>query len=82
MLTSDRSAEQISREMGFVQISDSSFLEDAIDEVLQKSEAQIASYREGKKSLFGFFVGETMKLTGGKANPKLVTEILRQRLDQ
>jgi aspartyl-tRNA(Asn)/glutamyl-tRNA(Gln) amidotransferase subunit B len=82
MLTSDRSAAEISREMGFVQISDSSFLEDAITTVLQKSPQQVASYREGKKSLFGFFVGETMKLTAGKANPKLVTEILKMRLDR
>jgi aspartyl-tRNA(Asn)/glutamyl-tRNA(Gln) amidotransferase subunit B len=82
MLRSDKSAEEISREKGFVQISDTSFLEEAIAEVLGKSAQQVEAYRAGKTSLFGYFVGETMKLTRGKANPKMVNEILRQRLEE
>ena len=82
MLRSDRTAEEISREKGFVQISDTSFLEDAITEVLDRSAQQVAAYRAGKTNLFGYFVGETMKLTRGKANPKMVNEILRQRLEE
>jgi aspartyl-tRNA(Asn)/glutamyl-tRNA(Gln) amidotransferase subunit B len=82
MLRSDRSAEEISREKGFVQISDTLFLEEAIAEVLGRSAQQVEAYRAGKTSLFGYFVGETMKLTRGKANPKMVNEILRQRLEE
>lgn len=80
MLDSDRSADEISREKGFVQISDSAFLEDAIARVLERSTPQIDEYRAGKASLFGFFVGETMKETKGKANPKIVTTMLREKL--
>lgn len=82
MLTNPKSAEEISREMGFVQISDSGFLEDAIAEVLGRSADQIAAYRSGKQSIFGYFVGETMKLTKGKANPKMVTELLQAKLNE
>ncbi|MDB5033607.1 MAG: aspartyl/glutamyl-tRNA(Asn/Gln) amidotransferase subunit [Chlorobi bacterium] len=82
MLQSERSAEEISREKGYVQISDSGFVEEAIAEVLARSAAQISAYRSGKVNLFGYFVGETMKLTKGKANPKMVNEILKQRLDE
>jgi aspartyl-tRNA(Asn)/glutamyl-tRNA(Gln) amidotransferase subunit B len=81
MLTSPKSARAISEEKGFVQISDSGFLEDAVAQVLAANPQQIEAYNGGKKSLFGFFVGETMKLTRGKANPKMVTEMLKQRLD-
>ncbi|MEO5929612.1 MAG: Asp-tRNA(Asn)/Glu-tRNA(Gln) amidotransferase GatCAB subunit B, partial [Candidatus Kapaibacterium sp.] len=82
MLQSERSAEEISREKGYVQISDSGFVEEAIAEVLARSAAQLSAYRSGKVNLFGYFVGETMKLTKGKANPKMVNEILKQRLDE
>lgn len=81
MLVSTKSAAEISQEKGFVQISDTSFLEEAIEEVLSRSQQQVDAYRGGKVNLFGFFVGETMKLTKGKANPKMVTEMLKQRLD-
>ena len=81
MLSSPMSAEEISRQRGYVQISDTSFLESAVDEVLTKNASQVQDYRAGKSSLFGFFVGETMKLTKGQANPKMVSTMLRQRLD-
>ncbi|MBS1910728.1 MAG: Asp-tRNA(Asn)/Glu-tRNA(Gln) amidotransferase subunit GatB [Bacteroidetes bacterium] len=82
MLESDRSAEEISAEKGFVQISDNGFIEDAVQQVLAANARQLDAYRGGKTNLFGFFVGETMKLTRGKANPKLVNEILRAKLDE
>jgi aspartyl-tRNA(Asn)/glutamyl-tRNA(Gln) amidotransferase subunit B len=81
MLVSPKSAGEISQEKGFVQISDTSFLEEAIAQVLAANQAQIEAYNAGKKNLFGFFVGETMKLTRGKANPKMVTEMLKQKLE-
>jgi len=80
LLVSDRSAEEISREKGYVQISDDAFLEDAIAQVLERNADQVAAYRAGKETLFGYFVGETMKETKGKANPKVVTQMLRKRL--
>jgi aspartyl-tRNA(Asn)/glutamyl-tRNA(Gln) amidotransferase subunit B len=81
MLTSSKTPKEISQEKGFVQISDSGFLEDAIAQVLTLNAHQVEAYRGGKVNLFGFFVGETMKITRGKANPKLVTEILKAKLD-
>jgi aspartyl-tRNA(Asn)/glutamyl-tRNA(Gln) amidotransferase subunit B len=81
MLVSPKSAKEISKEKGFEQVSDTSFLEDAIARVLEANSRQVETYRGGKTALFGFFVGETMKLTRGKANPKLVTDLLRAKLD-
>jgi aspartyl-tRNA(Asn)/glutamyl-tRNA(Gln) amidotransferase subunit B len=80
MLASPKSAEEISREKGFIQISDTGFLETAIDQVLASNGAQVESYRSGKTTLFGFFVGETMKLTRGQANPKMVSAMLKEKL--
>lgn len=81
MLGSEKSAEEISREKGFVQISDTSFIEEAVSQVLGANPNEVEAYRGGKANLFGFFVGETMKLTRGKANPKLVTQVLKGHLD-
>lgn len=66
---------------GLVQVSDAAAIEQAVDEVLAKNEDQIQKYLGGRQQVFGFFVGETMKLMKGKANPKLVNEILRSKLD-
>jgi aspartyl-tRNA(Asn)/glutamyl-tRNA(Gln) amidotransferase subunit B len=81
MLASSKSAEEISREKGFIQISDTGFLESAIDQVLAANGAQVENYRAGKTNLFGFFVGETMKLTKGQANPKMVSSMLKAKLE-
>ncbi len=81
MLLSPKSAKEISEEKGFVQVSDFSFLEEAVAAVLAANPQQVETYRGGKTNLFGFFVGETMKRTGGKANPKLVSTMLREKLE-
>ncbi|MEO8935585.1 MAG: Asp-tRNA(Asn)/Glu-tRNA(Gln) amidotransferase subunit GatB [Burkholderiaceae bacterium] len=65
---------------GLEQISDSGALETAIDEILAKSPSQLADYRGGKEKLFGYFVGQAMKVTGGKANPQQLNEMLRKKL--
>ncbi|MBC8146261.1 MAG: hypothetical protein H7X80_11805 [bacterium] len=80
MLISQKSAGEISAEKGFVQISDTGFLESAIEQVLAGNTSQLEDYRAGKTNLFGYFVGETMKLTKGQANPKMVADMLRQKL--
>lgn len=67
-------------ERGLEQISDSGALEAAIDDILAKSPSQLADYRAGKQKLFGYFVGQAMKATGGKANPQQLNELLRAKL--
>jgi aspartyl-tRNA(Asn)/glutamyl-tRNA(Gln) amidotransferase subunit B len=62
------------------QVSDESSLEPVIDAVLAANPDQVAAYKGGKEGLLGFFVGQVMKETGGTANPKLVGDMLRQRL--
>ena len=51
-----------------------------IDEILEANRAQVDAYRGGKDGLLGFFVGQVMKATGGKANPKVVNERVREKL--
>jgi len=67
-------------EKGLVQISDESALEATIDKVLAQSPREMAEFRAGKEKLLGFFVGQVMKETKGKANPKLLNELLLRRL--
>ena len=67
-------------ERGLEQISDSGALEAAIDDILAKSPSQLADYRAGKEKLFGYFVGQAMKATGGKANPQQLNDLLRGKL--
>jgi len=67
---------------GFVQNSDTAALEAAVQKVLDDNPDNLAAYRSGKDKLFGFFVGQTMKALGGKANPGLVNDILKKKLGQ
>jgi aspartyl-tRNA(Asn)/glutamyl-tRNA(Gln) amidotransferase subunit B len=77
--TGKRPAE-IVREKGWTQILDTGEIERAVEKVLQAYPRQLEEYRSGKEKVFGFFVGEVMKETRGKANPKRVNELLRQKL--
>ena len=65
---------------GLEQISDTGALETAIDDILAKSPSQLADYRAGKEKLFGYFVGQAMKATHGKANPQQLNELLKKKL--
>jgi len=80
MFKSGKSAAAIVAERGLVQLSDSSEIDALIDQVLAANQQQVASYREGKETLFGFFVGQVMKASKGKANPKIVNERLQEKL--
>ena len=71
----------IIRERGLEQISDEAAIEAMVAEVLAANEAQVAQYREGKTQVIGFFVGQVMKASRGKANPKQVNTILKRMLD-
>lgn len=73
-------ADAIIEAKGLKQITDASAIEAIIDEVIANNPAQVEQYRGGKDKLFGFFVGQVMKATQGKANPKQVNELLRKKL--
>ncbi len=80
MWSSGRDADAVIEEKGLKQITDSAAIERVIDEVMAKNPAQLADYRSGKEKLFGFFVGQVMKATQGKANPAQVNELLKKKL--
>jgi len=80
MWAEGRGADEIIEATGLKQITDSSAIEKAIDEVMTKNPGQLAEYRGGKDKLFGFFVGQVMKATGGKANPGQLNELLKRKL--
>tara|TARA_B100001939_G_scaffold301153_1_gene277521 strand:+ start:4919 stop:6403 length:1485 start_codon:yes stop_codon:yes gene_type:complete len=80
MLTSDQSPEQIVEEKGLKQVSDTGAIEAFIDEVMAANADKVEEYRAGKEKLLGFFVGQVMKKTQGKANPQLVNQLLLQKL--
>jgi aspartyl-tRNA(Asn)/glutamyl-tRNA(Gln) amidotransferase subunit B len=77
---SGKSPGEIVEEKGLVQISDEKVIEDAVDKVIGENPGEVERYRGGEEKLLGFFVGQVMKLTKGKANPKLVNELLRKKL--
>jgi aspartyl-tRNA(Asn)/glutamyl-tRNA(Gln) amidotransferase subunit B len=74
------SPKKLVEEKGMVQISDESSLEASIDAILARSPKELADFRAGKEKLLGFFVGQAMKETKGKANPKLLNELLLKKL--
>jgi aspartyl-tRNA(Asn)/glutamyl-tRNA(Gln) amidotransferase subunit B len=80
MFKSGRVAAEIVAEKGLAQISDVDELGRVIDEVIAANPDQAAEYRAGKERLLGWFVGQAMKATRGKANPQLVTELLKEKL--
>ncbi|MGC8493175.1 MAG: Asp-tRNA(Asn)/Glu-tRNA(Gln) amidotransferase subunit GatB [Syntrophobacteraceae bacterium] len=80
MFASGKSAQSIVDEKGLVQVSDQTALEAAIDQVLSENPGEVSQFRAGKEKLLGFFVGQVMKKTRGKANPQIVNEILGKKL--
>ena len=80
MLAGEGDADTIIKAKGLVQITDDSSIIAAIDKVMASSPGQLADYRSGKDKLFGFFVGQVMKATQGKANPDAVNRLLKEKL--
>jgi aspartyl-tRNA(Asn)/glutamyl-tRNA(Gln) amidotransferase subunit B len=80
MLVSGRHAADIVEEKGLRQVTDTGAIEAVIDRVIAANPDKVAEYRGGKDKLFGFFVGQAMKESGGKANPALVNEMLKAKL--
>ena len=80
MYRTGKNADVIVKEKGLVQISDESGIETIVDEILSNNADEVKRFREGETKLMGFFVGQVMKATKGKANPKMVNELLRKKL--
>lgn len=80
MFETGKSASEIVEAKGLKQVTDTGAIEAAIDQVLAANADKVAEYKSGKDKLFGFFVGQVMKSTGGKANPKLLNELLKKKL--
>ncbi|MGE3770566.1 MAG: Asp-tRNA(Asn)/Glu-tRNA(Gln) amidotransferase subunit GatB [Bdellovibrionales bacterium] len=81
MLETGKNPKDIVEEKGLKQVTDTGAIAKAIDEVLAANADKVAEYRSGKDKLYGFFVGQVMKATGGKANPDALNDILKQKLN-
>ncbi len=80
MAETGENPEKIVEERGLKQVTDTGAIEKVIDEVLAASPDNVAAYRGGKTALMGWFVGQVMKASGGKANPGMVNQLLKQKL--
>ena len=81
MLENGADPDQVIEEKGFKQVSDTGAIETMIDTVIVENTDKVEEYRGGKDKLFGFFVGQVMKASKGQANPGVVNDLLRQKLD-
>ena len=80
MYDSGKDADAIVEEKGLKQVTDTGAIESLVDEVISENPGQVEAYREGKDKLFGFFVGQVMKKSQGKANPGVVNKLLKEKL--
>ena len=78
----EKDAEVVVREKGLVQITDSSAIEKAVDDIIAGNPKEVERYKAGEEKLIGFLVGQVMKTTKGKANPQMVNELLKKRLSE
>ncbi len=82
MIDGNKDPELIVIEKGLKQQSDPKELEKLIGKIIEDNKEKVKEYKSGKDKLFGFFVGQAMKASGGKANPKLLNEILKNKLSK
>jgi aspartyl-tRNA(Asn)/glutamyl-tRNA(Gln) amidotransferase subunit B len=80
MVESGRPASEIVEKKGLRQVTDTGAIEGAIDQVMAQHADKVAEYRAGKEKLFGFFIGQIMKATSGKANPAMLNDLLKKKL--
>ncbi len=80
MFKSGKDADTVVKEKGLIQLSDAEGIEKVIDEILAKSQKEVERYKGGDEKLLGFFVGQIMKATKGRANPQIVNELLKKKL--
>ena len=76
----DKEPEAIIDEKGLKQVSDTKEIEKIIDKIIADNPKNVEDYKAGKEKLFGFFVGQAMKATQGKANPGIINNILKEKL--
>lgn len=82
MLEEDKTAEELAKEMNLLQVSDAGFIEPIVDEVIEQHPDEVERYKNGKKGLIGFFIGQVMQRSKGKANPNLVRELVLEKLKE
>jgi glutaminyl-tRNA synthetase len=82
MVRSGEDPAKIVEDKGLVQISDPDEISPIIDEIIAKNPDNVAKFKAGNTKLLGFFVGQVLKATGGKANPKVVNELVAEKLKQ
>jgi aspartyl-tRNA(Asn)/glutamyl-tRNA(Gln) amidotransferase subunit B len=80
MWKGEGTADQIIEKQGLKQVTDSGAIEQLVDKIIAANPGQVADYRAGKEKLFGFFVGQAMKESGGKINPQQLNELLKKKL--
>ena len=80
LMENDKSVDEAIEKLGLKQMNDDEALISIIDEILSKNSDKVEEYKNGKVKLFGFFIGQTMKASRGKANPKRVNELLKEKL--
>ena len=81
MLKSGKSPQEIVKSKNLTQVTDETAIQEVIDSVLHENEGELQRYLSGQEKLFGFFIGQVMKKTQGKANPQLLNKLLRTMLD-
>lgn len=82
MLNSDKDGETLAGELNLLQVSDTGFLEGIVDEVVEANPDEVKRFQDGKKGLIGFFVGQVMKKSQGKANPEMVRDLIQSKLEK
>src|SRR5699024_2167391 len=82
MVDDEKSAEELAKEMNLIQVSDAGFVEPIIDGVIKDHPDEVERYRGGKQGLIGFFIGQVMQQSQGKANPQQVRELLTEKLEE
>ena len=80
MFETGKGAQAVIEEKGLAQVSDAAEIEKMVADVLASNPQQLEAYRAGKEALFGFFVGQVLKASKGKAKPKVVNELLKEKL--
>ena len=82
MFATGKDAAKIVDEKGLKQITDTGAIEKIVNEVMAENPDKVAEYKAGKDKMFGFFVGQVLKRSGGKANPAMVNDLLKAKLGQ
>jgi len=81
LLDDSASAEELAEKLNLIQVSDTGYMDELVQQIIAENPDEAERYREGKKQLMGFFVGQIMKASKGKANPKMATDLIRKHLD-